>query len=193
MNIGRRSPVTHNAFLKMAEQNRIFYIYDTIHSTLLFPEDHQQHRQLLANMAKRSRYFLVNTPKIDRDIETNGQNEIGFRFFEGAASGAIMIGQPPDNQAFKEHFDWPDAVIPMGFDEPDVAKILKKLDSEPERLAAIRRNGIVQSLLRHDWAYRWRAILDIVGLEPQPALVARERRLKQLAELAKNTPDFPFS
>ena len=49
----------------------------------------------------------------------------------------------------------------------------------------IRRNNIVQSLLRHDWVYRWRAILDIVGLEPRPALLTREARLKNLAEEAK--------
>jgi hypothetical protein len=40
----------------------------------------------------------------------------------------------------------------------------------------------VQSLLRHDWVYRWRTILEAVGLEPTPALVAREKRLKALAE-----------
>jgi hypothetical protein len=185
-NIGRRSPVTHAALLKMAEQNRIFYIYDTIHSSLMFPDNYQQHRQLLANMVKRSRYFIVNAAKFDDHIE---QDEVGFRFFEGAAAGTVMIGKPPENQTFKEHFDWPDAVIPMAFDEPDVAKFLKKLDSETEHLAEIRKNGVVQSLLRHDWAYRWRAILDMVGLAPRPALVAREQRLKQLAESVQNTQD----
>lgn len=185
-NIGRRSPVTHAALLKMAEQNRIFYIYDTIPSSTMFPDNYQQHRQLIANMAKRSRYFIVNTAKVDRHSETKGQNELGFRFFEGAAAGTVMIGQPPDNQTFKEHFDWPDAVIPMAFDEPDISTFLTHLDSEPERLAEIRKNGVIQSLLRHDWVYRWKAILDIVGLKPRPALVAREQRLKQLAEIVNN-------
>jgi hypothetical protein len=184
LNIGRRSPVTHAALLKMAELDQIFYIYDTIHSSQMFPDNYRQHRQLLANMAKRSRYFIVNVAKFDDHIE---QDEIGFRFFEAAAAGTVMIGEPPENQAFRENFDWPDAVIPMAFDEPDVAKFLKKLDSEPERLSEIRKNGVVQSLLRHDWAYRWRAILDIVGLAPRPALVAREQQLEQLAESVQNT------
>jgi hypothetical protein len=184
--LGRRSASTHQGLLKMAEKNKIFYVYDTIHSGKMFTSNYREHRTLIANLAKRSRYFLTYPAKIDRHSQTGGQNEVGFRFFEGAASGAIMIGQPPDNQAFKEHFDWPDAVIPMTFNEPDVAKILNELDSQPERLAEIRKNGVVQSLLRHDWAYRWRAILDIVGLEPQPELVAREQQLKQLAEFVKN-------
>jgi hypothetical protein len=71
----------------MAEQKRIFYIYDTI----IRKETAQpaEHRSLIANIAKRSRYFLVNPAKIDRRFETCGQNEIGFRYFEGAAPRSI--------------------------------------------------------------------------------------------------------
>jgi spore maturation protein CgeB len=170
----------------MAAQKQIFYIYDTVHSGRMFTSVPSEHRDLIASIAKRSRYFLAYPPKIDQPWQTSGQDEIGFRFFEGAASGTVMIGQPPDKQAFREHFDWPDAVIPMAFDEPDVAKFLKKLDSEPERTAEIRKNGVVQSLLRHDWAYRWREILGIVGLAPRPELVAREQRLENLAEIVNN-------
>ena len=57
------------------------------------PLDYRQHRELFANMAKRSRYFLVSPAKIDRTDETRGQVEIGHRYFEGAAAGAVMIGQ----------------------------------------------------------------------------------------------------
>jgi len=46
---------------------------------------------------------------------------------------------------------------------------------------------MAECLLRHDWVYRWRSILDMVGLEPTPALLAREKRLKELAELARNS------
>ena len=44
----------------------------------------------------------------------------------------------------------------------------------------------MEALLRHDWAYRWKQILDIVGLEPAPQLEMREKSLKQLAEQAGN-------
>jgi hypothetical protein len=49
-------------------------------------------------------------------------------------------------------------------------------------LKEIRKNNVIQSLLRHDWAYRWKAILDMVDLEPMPALNVRVKRLKRLAE-----------
>ncbi len=180
--MGRKSLVTHQVFLKMAEQRNIFYIYDTSENMkTLLPRDH---RILIANIAKRSRYFIVNAPKINRQLETCGQSEISYRFFEGAASGAVMIGETRESEAFRKHFDWPDAVIHAPFDAPNIAEILDDLDSQPDRLAQIRRNNAVQSLLRHDWVYRWKAILDMVGLEPRPELFKREKRLKELAEIA---------
>ena len=180
--LGRRSPVTHQALLRMAEQRRIFYIYDTIHKMgTMYP---QEHRSLIANIAKRSRYFFANSAKIDRQSETQGQNEIGYRFFEGAAAGTVMIGASPDSEPFNENFDWADAVIRIPFDEPNIAKVISELDSRPDRLEQIRRNNVVNSLLRHDWVYRWKAILDMAGLKPLPALTAREDKLKKLADMA---------
>jgi glycosyltransferase involved in cell wall biosynthesis len=186
-NLGRRSLVTHQKLLKMAEQKKIFYIYDTINR--LETSNPRQHRTLIADFAKRSRYFFANAGKIDQPSETHKQGEIGPRFFEGAAAGAVMLGDYPENEAFKNNFDWPDAVIKVSFRSPDIDEILADLDSQPERLEEIRRNSVVQSLLRHDWVYRWRTILDMVGLEPKPALIDRENHLKKLAaEVAKTAP-----
>ncbi len=181
-NLGRRSPVTHQALLTMAEQQQFFYIYDTI--SRLDTSSPRQHRDLTANLAKRSRYFFANAGKIDLPSETHKQGEIGPRFFEGAAAGTVMLGEYPESEAFRDNFDWPDAVISTSFNEPNLAKLLADLDSQPERLREIRKNGVVQSLLRHDWVYRWKAILDMVGLEPRSALIQRQQCLQQLAEMA---------
>jgi hypothetical protein len=183
--IGRKSPIIHKALLKMAEQNKIFYIYDT--TIRKETDSHEEHRSLISNIAKRSRYFLVNPAKIDRRFETGGQNEIGFRFFEGAASGTVMIGEHPQIKAFEEHFGWPDSVIRVPFDTPNIAEILAELDSQPERIAEARKRNVVQSLLRHDWAYRWKEILKMAGLEPHAALKNRLDYLKKLAEDVNKT------
>ncbi len=185
-NLGRKSPVTHAALLKMVKEKQIFYIYDTI--SKLDTSNPSQHRNLVANIAKRSRYFFANAGKIDLPSETHKQAEIGPRFFEGAAAGTIMLGECLQTDAFRSNFDWPDAVIEVPFHSPNIAEILADLDSQPERLAEISRNNVVQSLLRHDWVYRWKKILDMVGLEPRPALIKREERLQQLAEMV--THDF---
>lgn len=183
--MGRKSTVTHKALLEMAQEKRLFYMYDTFENMeTLIPKDH---RILLANIAKRSRYFIANAAKINRKSEIQGQGEAGYRFFEGGAAGTVMIGANPDSEAFKENFDWPDSVITIPFDTPNISEILPELDSQLERLEQIRKNNVVQMLLRHDWVYRWKAILNIVGLEPMPALAARESQLKELAEIANKS------
>ena len=183
-NMGRKSYVTHQSLLKMAEQKKIFYIFDTI--SQMDTDVYKEHRSLVSNIAKRSRYFIANYGKINDINQTQGQAELGYRFFEGAASGTVMIGEAPDTDAFRKHFDWPDAVIHVPFDEPNISEFLADLDSQPERLENIRRNNVIQSLLRHDWVYRWKAVLEIVDLKPLPALIDRENKLQKLAGLIDN-------
>jgi hypothetical protein len=40
----------------------------------------------------------------------------------------------------------------------------------------------VKALRRHDWVYRWEAILKAVGLEPMRGVLQRKERLRKLAE-----------
>jgi len=183
--IGRRSEPTHRTLLKLAEEERLFYLYDTMEGYQV--SDSREHRALVANIAKRSRYFLVNPGKIDRPLETLGQSEFGNRFFEGAAAGTIMIGQTPTNDQFKKVFDWSGAVIDMPYGSADIDRLIDRLDAQPEWQAEIRTTNVVQSLRRHDWMYRWEAILERVGLEPRPALHERKQRLQNLAGTVEAT------
>ncbi len=183
LSIGRRSEETHRALLRMAREEAIFYVYDTIND--LHAYSLEQHRMLLANMAKRSRYFIANPGKINAPEETGDQSEFGYRHFEGAASGTIMIGERPNNKEFKRFFNWEDVVIDMPFGSEKIGEIIKELDRQPERQMRIRRNNILQSLLRHDWVYRWEAVLKMAGLDPLPGLLKRKERLKELAALVE--------
>jgi hypothetical protein len=176
--IGRRSEVTHQTLLRMAKENRIFYVYDS-----MIAEDAmsaKEHRLLVANMAKRSEYFIVNPGLIDNSDIRGSQLEMGNRFFEGAAAGTIMIGEYPRNGEFEKLFNWPDAVIYLPFDSDNIGTIINALDKQPDRKEKIRRNNVVQSLLRHDWVYRWETVLKTAGLEPMPELLKRKKRLKDL-------------
>lgn len=185
LSIGRRADKTHKALLKMAREEKIFYVYDTLKDLLVY--NIQEHRFLMANRAKRSRYFLVNPGKIDTPEETGGQREFGYRYFEGAAPGTIMIGDNPNNKQFDKIFTWPDAVIHMPFDSDDIGSIIRELDNDPERNHRVRIKNMVESLLHHDWAYRWEEVLRIAGLEPLPALRKRQGRLRALAEIVADS------
>jgi len=181
--IGRRSEITHKSLLRMARERGLFYLHDSIGGSQAI--NSREHRALYANVAKRSRYFIVNPGKIDEPDQRGDQIETGNRYFEGAASGAIMIGERPKAEAFESLFDWPDAVTHLPYGSGDIDTVIKELDGDRERLDRIRQTGVVRALMRHDWVYRWEAALKAVGLEPLHGALARKERLRKLAEAVR--------
>jgi Glycosyl transferases group 1 len=187
--MGRRPPETHKALLRMADAGGWYYMYDTAGNSRV--TSHVEHRRRLADMIKRSRYFLVNTARFNDPGRTGGQQELGLRFFEGAAAGAVLVGDRPDNAAFEEYFGWRDSVIPLPFDSGDIAEILGELDADPGRLERISKTNVVNSLRRHDHVYRWGQVLSIVGMEETKAMAERRRELEELAAAIERTTPVP--
>jgi hypothetical protein len=195
-NIGRRSPVTHQALLEEAERRRSFYYYDTVaasgadlkHRTFRVDSPHE-HRGMLATILKNSRYFIANRAYVNRPEFTEGREEISARFYEGAAAGTVMIGEAPRAEEFKRQFDWPDAVVHVPFDSPDIGHILSELDGDPERLRAIRRNNAGEAARRHDWLHRIQVVFDVLGLTPTEGMRARAQQLDQIASRFDRSAD----
>ncbi|BAZ43026.1 hypothetical protein NIES4102_00210 [Chondrocystis sp. NIES-4102] len=179
--VGRRSPIIHNALVQHSIEKNFFYYYDTIKGKLQIANP-REHRILLANIFQRSRYNITNYAKFDERQETGGTQEIGYRFFEGAAAGTVMVGMPPGGSAFPRYFDWEDAIVKVDFSGTDVIEAIAELDAQPERLQRISRMNVANSLLKHDWVYRWRDMLAAFNLEPSSAMVEREKYLQQLAK-----------
>jgi hypothetical protein len=178
--IGRRSEETHKSILKMSEKNRYFYVYDTIKGEQV--SNSYQHRSLFANMAKRSRYFIVNPGKKDVPGETQGQSETGNRYYEGLAAGTILLGERPQNDEFEKTFYWPDAVLQLPFGSENVAEIIEEYDTHRHTHDDLRRKNVLESITKHDWAYRWEYILGLGGLTPGPGLRKRKEDLSRLAK-----------
>lgn len=183
---GRRSPDAHRQLTEMAERREIFYVHDTVRQSPMV--DHRQHRVMLSNYARRSRYAMAYRINEDRRVRTGGDEGLTTRLFEITAAGAVMLGTRPRCAEFEQFFDWPDAMIEVPWAKPDMAAILGELDAQPERLAAISRRNAVNALRRHDWAYRWQRVLDAAALPPLPALDARLARLRALADDAGGEP-----
>ena len=110
-----------------------------------------------------------------------GSRKSGARYFEGAAAGAVLLGQAPGTLTFRRDFPWPDAVVELNADGSDVADVLADLSRRPDELARLGVRNAVAALRWHDWAYRWRSILETAGLAPRPALNERARALEALA------------
>lgn len=183
LSVGRRNDDIHRHLLAHSRDNQnFFYIRDTMRQlSLAHVVSTQDHRQQLLSLLKRAKYFLANRPKFDQSLGAN-DHEVGYRFFEGAAAGCVMIGDPPRNQAFDDLFGWPDVVIPNPEDPAKIIDLYQELESDPVRVNRIRQRNVAESLRRHDWAYRWKTVLDTLGMESTPALQERLQRLSSLAD-----------
>ena len=113
-----------------------------------------------------------------------GRDEISSRFYEGAAAGTVMLGEPPRTPLFEAQFDWPDALIRLPFDSPEIVRLLAELDADPERLSRMQRSNVRGAALRHDWVHRVREVYEALGLPATAGMFAREERLRALAGLA---------
>ena len=94
-----------------------------------------------------------------------------------------MVGERPNNEEFERLFDWPEAVTQLPYNSCDIDMVIRDLDADPERQGRIRRTDIVKALSRHDWVYRWEAVLKTVGLEPMRGVLQRKEHLRKLAEI----------
>jgi Glycosyl transferases group 1 len=195
-NVGRRSSVTHQALLDDAERRQSFYYYDTVAASGSDLKDRtfrvdspHEHRRKLATLLKHSRYFIANRSYVNRPEFTAGRDEVSSRFYEGAAAGAVMIGEAPRTEEFKQQFDWPDALIHAPFDSADIGRVLASLNGDPERLRAIRRNNVREAAQRHDWLYRIQVVFDALGLAPTEKMRARAKRLDQIASAFGHGPE----
>jgi hypothetical protein len=180
--IGRRSAATHQALMQLATQENLFYIYDTTSADQVL--DPTYHRELYARTLKRSRYFIVNPGLIDRPEIRGSQIEIGYRYFDGIAAGAINVGERAMNDVFPQLFDWPNSIIDLSYSSTNFKECVKDLQDNPAVADRIRRTNVRQALLRHDWVYRWETILKAFDIKPLPALAKRKEQLNKLAQLA---------
>jgi hypothetical protein len=190
-NVGRRSSVTHQALMAEAKRKKEFYYYDTVASSgddwkhrTFRVDDASEHRHMLATLLKHSVYFIANRSYVNKPDFTAGRDEISARFYEGAAAGTVMIGEGPRIEEFNRQFDWPDALIHLPFDSPDIARILADLDRNPERLRECRRRNVREAALRHDWLHRIQVVFETLGFRTTEAMETRAENLRKIATLA---------
>jgi hypothetical protein len=200
LGIGRRSQATHTALMRLAREQGLFYYYDTVRTSPRVSDagkqitfsvmDPAEHRFKHASLLKRSRYYLASRARAN-EAGIAELDEISARFFEGAAAGAIMIGEPPTTGKYLTLFDWPDVVVRTPFDAPDIGDVIAELDRDPERCSQIRRSNMLNALQRHDCGYRLRTMLEDLGLPIPPKLLAREARLREIIDIVREAPVAP--
>lgn len=180
LSIGGRSAALHEKLLKLSNSRDMFYVYDTLPSSAMKPTNPNRHRDMLASYAKRAQLFVVNEAKIG-SVERGAQSEVGARYFEGTAAGAVLIGRAPQVDSFARDFPWPDPVVEVRDDGSDVEAVLERLAKCPNEVEAMSIRNASHALRHHDWGHRWATILRAAGAEPRPALGDRLHALRLLA------------
>ena len=179
LNIGGVGAKTHDALIDFSDERGTYYNYATVVGRHKFGS-FTAHRRNYAGTLKRSNYFLSFLAKIARNGERDVQEEFGLRYLEGAAAGAILLGNNVDNPAFDEHLGWQDAVVEAPYDSENIVNVILDLEAEPERINAIRQRNVVNSLNRHDHLHRWQSVLNIAGLAQTQKMQIRQSQLAKL-------------
>jgi Glycosyl transferases group 1 len=176
--IGRRRGSMHAAFIDYADSRGKLYLYDQW--TDMRVRNWPEARRYNAILGARSQAYVVWSP-LRAGLGHQG-DALSTRYFEGAAGGTVMIGSRPEVPEFAELFDWPDAVLDVPEDPGEVAAFLDALYADPNRLRDICWRNRRGALLKHDWAHRWAAVLDALGLAPTAAHRARNEVLSRRIE-----------
>lgn len=188
---GNRSEAVHQRLLELTRRRGWLYLYDSLASTDSRVKNWGEHRLLLANIIKRSRYFIAFSPAAlayAKAAKVAGEEVVAGRFFEGAAGGAIVLGAAPRCPEFDACFPWPNAVTEVSPDGSDVAEVIDRLDASPRLAEAIRRDNMIGCLRRHDWAHRWEHILSALGIDASPRLHQRIAALERAATALSAEP-----
>lgn len=193
LSMGRRIPELHTKLSALAAQDgHFFYLHDVLRAGAV--TDWAEHRGQSAAMIKRSKYFIAYDFTVDATGIFKGvrKNALATRYFEGTAGGAIVLGSRQQCPEFDTHFDWPDAVIELPPETPDLGEFFADLNTQVVRLERARANNVSQALRRHDWAHRWRQLLDRVGLAHGARLQQRIDRLANMADMVDTAQQIPF-
>ncbi len=182
-NYGRGLAETDRALVEAMERGELFYLAPTVAGPFSVV-DPRVHRTITAATLKRARYSVVyrNNDNESRRRLTGGEESLSNRHFEAITAGTVVLGTPPEVSDFDDCFPWEDAVVPIAAPEPRIADVIAELDAAPDRLQAIARRNVGESLRRHDWAHRWRTVLAHAGLPETERLTARLQRLDAAAD-----------
>lgn len=165
------------------------YFYRTTVHGMPFIQDHRGHRENYAGLLKRSKYFLSFAAKFMATEERGAQVEFGLRYIEGVAAGTVLLGNRIDNDAFRDYLGWEDSVVELSIDDPSPDRLIRRLEADPERVAAARRANLINALTRLDHLHRWQDVLAIADMLETPAMIQRRKRLSDLADMVRKADD----
>lgn len=157
---GRRRESYHAEIKKWCLRNQRWYDYTTAASHRLSVPT-QDNYACLANHIGSSIFSVCWPMEIVDSPRSGGLSPITCRWFEGAASGAVLVGQPPQDPLFDELFG-KDAVLRTPEKLHDVAGWLDELQADASQLRAKVLVRLSQYKDKWSWESRVQAILNLL-------------------------------
>jgi len=175
--IGRRRGEQHDAMLRWAAERDRFYLYDT--TTIDRPRDYRRHRDTIGHWYANSKLAVCNYGKSDQRELIGDLRIMPGRLWESLASGAGMVGLPPD-EAMQRLVLGRTVVEPMPESAEDLPIFLEEMVARhgPREAAA----NIRLALNAHDWAHRWTNLFEHLDLPAPDGLQSRISELHRRAE-----------
>ena len=176
LGIGRRDQNQHRQILEWANTRQALYMYDTVKGQAA---DWQEHRSALSGYYQHTNVAVCNFAKHDSPAIHGGLRVLPGRLFEGLASGAVLVGVPPD-EARQRRVLGQTVVEPLDASGRGLACMLDRF-SHPHEAEPIRIRNLALACRGHDWAHRWRSAFEAIGI---PVPFGLQNRIDDLAKRA---------
>jgi len=159
---GRTDMAVHQALQRHFNQPTSPRLY--LHSTSSHGEvfNQREHDMLMDKLLSQSKISLCFEASNIRRFW--GSSPLLYRWLEAWAAGCTVVGRKPFGQGVAELMDWPNSAIDLPKSPSDWVPFIELLLDDPETLAQNTLRNRQQSLLRHDWHYRIKTMLETVDL-----------------------------
>lgn len=161
LSLGRRLDTVHLQLLAISRQRDLFYHYQTH----LAPQaiDFQENQELVGRLCQLAQVHVSWSVDRTNPLRAGEGAAITARWFESAASGAVILGSAPRTDEFARLFPLEDFVIDL---EPGTAARAEEvLDAARSASGTDERRALAEHVRSaHTWSVRWRQIVELCDL-----------------------------
>lgn len=161
LSIGRRLEPVHKRLLELADQRDWFYYYQTVRAPQAI--DLRENQRLLGRLCQSSRVHVSWSVDSTTQRRAEDGSAITARWFEAAASGAVVIGREPRSEEFRRLFPYDDFVHEIAPEVPETIESVATVAlSSSDRT---QRRELAEHVRRaHSWGKRWSEIVQACDL-----------------------------
>jgi hypothetical protein len=164
---GRRHPLVHEAVLRFCEAKGLYYDFTTHDRSGPTSEPLTLFRQYAWHLS-HSLFTFCWPVEVTNPTRAGDLSPITCRWFEAAAAGAVMLGQPPRNSHFRRIFG--DDSVALVNSDAGIDTVLNQLEHIwQRRVELFKRATMLRQVLgvRLDWSDRVERMLEFIQQDPQ--------------------------